>query len=539
MGLVKGRILTGFTKGQLFTALFTALFCLVLFGASSVSATSPFDDTVKTTNTLIAGETENTWVDLTNNYIAHGDANCTTGTELTIWNRFKDAITDYPSSRWAIKQMTFGGEERYIEIAFTDSEPALDWNFAHVTIPTAFNELQLEAATASDLQLIWLMSGTGSYDCVVVPNSGYSSGSRNDKSLPALFANTFDVDYPDEYEGEHIPGEVLNSEDDTDGDGILDKIESPLYPLKNDLFCSDSSGSSCAYPNPAEKDLYIEIDWMENLLVNYKPNSSQVAKLIEGLDDLGYNVYVDTGDYGGGGALSDYIETLPLTYNDPEINFFDLMNGSAGHSVPANFAANRKGIWRYVISGYEFSETEGSSGGSYPGSGTAFISYGYIEDHQGGFNYNDLDTAIAGTLLHEIGHSICLSDTEAYTFQSNDCIFDEIDKDYSSNVYDSVMNYYLQMFQYKLSDGSNGNGDHDDWGAIDGGGIADFSIWNTSDIVNGSSTMHPGITLKQALKANREGRLGKVKRGNKIYDLKNKKVIDLRNGSVKELKESY
>ena len=86
------------------------------------------------------------------------------------------------------------------------------------------------------------------------------------------------------------------------------------------------------------------------------------------------------------------------------------------------------------------------------------------------------------------------------------------------------------MFRTNLSDGSNGTGDHDDWDAIDNHGIDDFVYWNQTEIDYSPGALHHGITTEEAQLAKSKETLGKIKRGDKIYDYREKRVRDLKTG---------
>ena len=326
---------------------------------------------------------------------------------------------------------------------------------------------------------------------------------------------------------------------DTDGDGIDDLRESIWFVDRDEVFCdTTTSPYTCAYPDPTAKDIYVEVDWMQDLSHNFKPSATSVGAVEDGLGSnaMGYNVHIDTGEYGGGNALP-YIEDLPFMPNALEVDYFDLKDGNTGESIAANFDAKRKGIWRYLISGYNFAEDPEATGGTLGGSENVFISYGLIEDNQPNLHYLDLDIAVAGTMIHELGHSLCLTHSNTYTFQSEACQFEGIDVSDDSLTYDSVLNYDLQMFVTRLSFGMNGAGDHDDWSAINDGGLADFSRWTMGDLIEpGVSIIHSGLSLKQARQAAKNGTLGKVKRGDDIYNYREKKVYNTKTGKVRTLK---
>lgn len=309
-----------------------------------------------------------------------------------------------------------------------------------------------------------------------------------------------------------------NEQKDTDGDGLSDYIESQWYPNRNAIFC----GTSCAYPNPTQKDLYVEIDWMKNGSRTIKPSASQLADVVSSYASKGITAHFDTGQYGGGNELPVYANELYFEPNANDLDFFDLKNGNATYA--ANFNANRDYIWHYMISGYKtkYWDTStnqwviDSSGAAYPGDDDLFISVGHIEDGQASFNYSNLDTALSGTIMHEIGHTICLS-SSTYVGQSAGCQFNLIDT-WANSSYDSVMNYTHQMFQVDYSNGSNGTpNDHDDWTAVLGGGLKDFTDENNNSGDSGVQTFSKkekkkkvvrGITAGEAKTLKKAGKLG-------------------------------
>lgn len=447
----------------------------------------------------------------------------------------------------------------YIRIHWTtDTSLGLEWGSGSVglTGSSAHRYSTTIVANPSGGDQVWVYFGTG----FGAGSYGRTLISWHDLTEVKIwnylvFVDETKLNYPIDYNGEMIEdGSTVDSDNDglsllqemqqgtsdgnvdTDGDGISDFKESVWFLDRDEVFCdTTTSPYTCAYPDPVVKDLYVEIDWMQSLSRNLKPNATQLGWAVSGLGGNDYNIHVDTGEYGGGNMLP-YITDLPFLPDATEVDYFDLKDGNSSSSISANFNPKRKGIWRYVMVGYNFAEHPESSGGSLAGSENVFISYGMIEDNQPRYGYMIFDMAIAGTIIHELGHSLCLSNTQSYTFQSSDCQFAGIDDYDTSLTYDSVMNYSLQMFVNRLSHGENGSGDHDDWSAINEGGIADFSRWTIGDSIDsGLGEIYAGITMRQAEKAKRSGTLGKVRYGDEIYDYRAGKVYNAKTGKTRML----
>ena len=305
-----------------------------------------------------------------------------------------------------------------------------------------------------------------------------------------VYINTFDVDYPSGYEGEDamtlgssldgdgdgVSGvkEVLqgtsDSTEDTDGDGLDDYVESQWYPSRNSLFCG---ASECAYPDPLKKDVYVEIDWMDDGINEYKPSTTQLNLVKNMFNAKNINLHIDTGQYGGGNELSNYTQALKRVSTTGQVDFWDYKDGGDGQT--ANFATNRKNIWRYMIYGNDYDGSNGSSGWARVMGDDIFISGGVIDSMTG---LTSTDRAIADTIAHEIGHSLCLSNQKIYQEQPVECVYSGIDNSDSSSAhynlsdYESVMNYRYQLTDIddlgivNYSDGSRVLNDHNDWSAV-------------------------------------------------------------------------
>ncbi len=289
------------------------------------------------------------------------------------------------------------------------------------------------------------------------------------------------VSYPESptiYEGEHpvtldssdTDGDLLakgyevaqgtsDNDTDTDGDGIDDFKESVWYGDRADVFCGSSE---CTYPDPIRKDLYVEVDWMKNPSTNesYKPTATQLTSVVNAYLTHGIHAHFDTGQYGGGNELPTYVSELEFVPDSEDPDFFNIKNGD-GVSDP-NFSSMRRGVWHYMITGYKtyVKGTNASTGASYPGDDDALIAIGRVKE----LVPTGQDTAIAGTIMHELGHNLCLSD-DAYTGQDSSCLFSGVDT-HAGNDYLSSMNYDKQLSMVDYSEGTSGVSDHDDWSAV-------------------------------------------------------------------------
>lgn len=328
--------------------------------------------------------------------------------------------------------------------------------------------------SAAKLQSSWsgvaVSNPCASRDLSAVINDVFSSSGFNASAKPEFSDDGWQLTTFVAPSGGVGKGVTLNAADytppqadlDSDGDGLNDYVESRSYPSRQTVFC----GTSCVYPDPIIKDVYVELDWMKEpglLGRSFKPNVTQLAAVESAFADQDITVHFDTGQYGGGNELPTYTEELSFYRDENATDFYDYKYGNS--TIAANFDSDRYRIWHYVISGYRYTQNINSSGASYVGDDDSFISVGHLEDTISG----SIDDAIAGTILHELGHSLCLNNTQEYIDHSASCIYEGVHAENNSTYdsYESVMNYDYQFSD--LVDLSNGIGtpeDHDDWGAI-------------------------------------------------------------------------
>ena len=458
------------------------LVTLPLFISSSANATSLYDNLYQTTNTLsVCSNYSDINEDLTFDYqaIINGTydnhsvlyyAQAVSYSSQPAGSGVQQFIADQWNNqkvRWSISESrTSDGDCSIMLYYTTDDSLALRWEPDGIFFENESSVRQIKISWNESINGIYVdhKFATNGTESGWPYFGGVMSGTHpaSNTTLRNYTSHTNHPNYPEDYEGDLIEdGSTIYNDDDelsllqelqqgtsdnnidSDGDGISDYKESIWFEDRDEVFCDTSATPYvCAYPNPTVKDIYIEIDWMENSSRSFQPNSTQISGVMAGLGDYGYNVHVDAGEYGGGNALP-YITNLPFMPDGVEIDYFDLKDGDVSTSTLVNFNPKRKAIWRYLISGYNYSENSTSSGAAFIGGGDIFVSYGYIQDNQPLFGYTAIDTAIAGTVVHETGHSLCLSQTQQYSYQSMECRFSGIDT--QSLFYDGVMNYNLQM----------------------------------------------------------------------------------------------
>jgi len=341
--------------------------------------------------------------------------------------------------------------------------------------------------------------GSGSYNLDI----GQSPAPYTD----GVYLSTYPVTYPSGYVGDNIPdgtaidhdGDGLSAAQefiqgtsdgstDTDNDGIDDLKESIWFEDRDDVFCKMSvSPHVCAYPDPKKKDVYVEVDWMNDGKTDYKPTSTQLGLVIDMFDEHDINLHFDAGQYGGGNELTTYTSSLLNSIAPNEVDYFDYKSG--GDGITANFSSDRESVWHYMITGNTYTEDvdpSGSSGWATAMGSNIFIAIGIVKDDE---NVVSEDRAIANTIAHELGHNLCLTSTRLYNEQPAQCAYAGIDNKetdddyYDLESYESVMNYRYQLTDkddigvVDYSDGSNTE-DHDDWGAIQSG-LGKFNIPRT------------------------------------------------------------
>lgn len=277
---------------------------------------------------------------------------------------------------------------------------------------------------------------------------------------------------------QEVQQQTADDNTDSDGDGLNDFLESRWNPDRHDLFCNGDQ-SVCEYPTPHEKDVYVEVDWMtrpaDGNTDSYttKPNETQINEIKDAFAAKGIHAHFDTGQLGGGNEVP-YNEVVKFGIFPNEADFFDYKKG--GDGISAQFNQDRYKIYHYMLSGYRFNDppAPASSGVALVSDDDFFVSFGALKEDFGFILPGQAEKAITGTIIHELGHNLCLTGS---THNEPECSFAGIDANYG-NDYPSAMNYDKQFELIDYSTGQNGANDHDDWGAIR---LQDFIASNAGD----------------------------------------------------------
>ena len=199
---------------------------------------------------------------------------------------------------------------------------------------------------------------------------------------------------------------------DTDGDGLPDVWEMNGIDTNGDGILELDLKAMGADPN--KKDIFVEVDWMvrpEKKFLwwvtktshSFKPTESQMRMVYDAFQEHNINLHIDVGpestDFVTGEKWGDLSEGNEITYTQ-------MLNANISYDTwnsLLDISNARKLVFHHCIFGdYLYNNTNDSTSGSTPGFGQFFaVTLG------GWGTVNDL--TIAGTFMHELGHSLGLT----------------------------------------------------------------------------------------------------------------------------------
>ncbi|MBL8159627.1 hypothetical protein JNJ66_04165 [Candidatus Saccharibacteria bacterium] len=291
--------------------------------------------------------------------------------------------------------------------------------------------------------------------------------------------------------------ETSDYQADFDSDGINDYKESEWFADRVAAFCKTDGQNNivrCAPPDPKQKDLYVQIDWVvDNNQYSTQPTANQLMPVILAFRAQGIEAHFDIGqsngnndqvnpgddvaDFGGGNALKYVSDVIDLDSSSLSVHDYKL--GSTTFDTPSNFdSAKRHNIWRYMIFSKALPGID-VTGAALPGDDDVLIGYKTLKDLAG----NDFDLHLGKAVMHELGHGLCLSSAQRYEAQDSSCVYSKVDDQTPVDLeehdgYYGIMNYTVTGSSEPLSavsySGGTYSNDHDDWAAVEKG-LDDFS----------------------------------------------------------------
>ena len=245
-----------------------------------------------------------------------------------------------------------------------------------------------------------------------------------------------------------IAGWIVSGTSDTDGDGLLDEWETSGMKKDEDGVDLDLPGMGA---DPERPDIFVEIDHFvdEKTGAAFKPDSDALRMVWESFDKHGINLHIDAGpdsvDYVTGKTWGDKSGA-----NEIKRDFSKAFNLGSNYSnwneiAIENFDLNRCNTFRYCLFVNKWETYYGDAGSSgiaenVPGQFFIVADAGEFEGGKlvGGLTDKG-STAIGGTFMHELGHTLGLD--------HGGIDGDSLAKDgtqYKPN-YLSIMNYLFQF----------------------------------------------------------------------------------------------
>ncbi|GEM_PF-6900039 len=220
---------------------------------------------------------------------------------------------------------------------------------------------------------------------------------------------------------------------DTDKDGLADGWEvKGVY--KDGLRVLDLASMGA---NPTEKDVFIEIDWMQDATHNFKPEDDVLLLVKNAFLEQGIHAHFDVGQFFGGNAIPFQEDITWSEFDLTEDEKADYTANGYQYLLDlkkTNFGQSRTGIFYY---GVFVNYNPESSGLANPG-GNFLVA----------LEQNTNITWKAGTLMHEFGHTLQLGHGGRL---ENDLQYDVIN--HKPN-YRSIMNYFYQFNGVPIMDAS-------------------------------------------------------------------------------------
>lgn len=234
-----------------------------------------------------------------------------------------------------------------------------------------------------------------------------------------------DITKLNDADGDGLPDIWETQGADTDGDGIID------LPLK--LMGAD----------PNVPDIFVEIDWMVQPEIkvgplilrketNLAPSKTAMRMVYESFRKEGINLHIDAGpdsvDYVTGNKWGDLSGGNEIPYN----KHFDLGSGYVNWNLTTenNFSSARERIFKHCMFIYQIQNfTISGKSNDIPGQ------YFIIANQEWLRNLGDI--AVAGTFMHELGHTLGLGHGGVKEDGTQD------EEMYKPN-YLSIMNYLFQ-----------------------------------------------------------------------------------------------
>lgn len=187
---------------------------------------------------------------------------------------------------------------------------------------------------------------------------------------------------------------------DDDGDGLSDLVESEWWRLRDEVFC----GRVCDFPDPIERDIYVEIDWMASGGRPYRFSSNMVDSFVSSFSAHGISLHVDQGSLGGGNRIAFEASTsFDTSTSDDADRYYNDVEGDG-------FARVRRGVFHYVLSVHGLS---GDPGCSVAGLGEIpqrnprkFGDLVVIFRNCLGGRSISVDAALAHVFMQELGHNL-------------------------------------------------------------------------------------------------------------------------------------